>query len=160
MNSPTSWGTSWAIVESATVSPSGAESRKAPAMTTPSTKLWKASPMSRSGPELAWTSQSCLWQWRQTSSFSSTKNGMRPTRITGATVVTGNSLAAWGIIPSSAAPSSVPVEKLIRRGSARSTSDGRTARTVLARRTDTRPPASADAMISRNVTGEPPLIEL
>jgi len=62
-----------------------------------------------------------------------------------------HSTAPRGILPRSATPSSVPVEKLTIHGKDYSTTDGRTDTTVQARQSAMRPPRRELPMVSRNV---------
>ena len=76
--SPSSCGISCVATASAVLTPSGIDVRTAVPMTTPSRKLWKASPMITIGAAMPCASQSCVWQCRHSTSFSSRKNSMMP----------------------------------------------------------------------------------
>ena len=59
-------------------------------MIAPSMKLWNASPMRTSGTVAPCTWHSSVWQWRSSTSFSSTKNVRMPTSSVPKTVAGGS----------------------------------------------------------------------
>ncbi|MFO1392745.1 MAG: hypothetical protein U1F09_03125 [Steroidobacteraceae bacterium] len=93
----------------AVATPSGKETRKAAAITTPSTKLWNASPNRISGAAVPWLFVPSSWKWRHSTSFSSTKNASMPASTVAMTPRAGACSSAAGNMPRKAAPSSVPV---------------------------------------------------
>ena len=74
--------------------PSGSEVMAAAAMTAPSTKLWNASPTTTGSTAPSCTSQSCVWQWRQSTSFSRTKNSRMPHEQRGEDFARGGSCSS------------------------------------------------------------------
>src|SRR5581483_11743294 len=124
--SPISCGISCAMIAVAVTIPSCVLSRKAAAMSTPSTKLWNPPPMVIMRPLRPWSfgaacrscaSQSSTWQWRHSTSFSSTKNARMPARMVAATDCTWSATAnACGRMSRKTAPSSAPIAKLISPG--------------------------------------------
>src|SRR5258706_1889743 len=110
------------MIAMAVMTPSSLLCRKAAAMSTPSTKLWIVSPTTISVPLRPWscaavdgglagscTSQCSVWQWRQRSSFSSTKKTKMPPRMAVAAWCGSPASKAWGMTSRNAAPSSAPI---------------------------------------------------
>ena len=106
--SPTSCGISCAVTATAVVMPSGSEVMAAAAITAPSTKLWNASPTTTGSTAPSCTSQSWVWQWRQSTSFSRTKNSRMPSSSVANTCGGASCSSAFGRISSIDAPSSAP----------------------------------------------------
>src|SRR3954468_22653964 len=129
------------MIATAAMMPTSVLCRKAAAMSRPSRKLWMVSPTMMSKPLRPWswaaepsscgpcTSQFSVWQCRQSSSFSSTKNTKIPPRIAAAASCALPRSNACGMTSRKAAPSSAPIAKetsvdtqLARRSSANAAS--------------------------------------
>ena len=88
--------------------PSGTAVTSAAPIIAPSTKLCTAPPMSTSVADVPCTAHSSVWQWRQSTSFSRTKNRRMPASSVPNTRGAGAAASASGSSAISATPSSAP----------------------------------------------------